>query len=333
MTDSTTSSIDRPTFGIALILIGMLAISINDMLIKQLSGGYPLHQMVFTRSAIGIAFSLAIVQFEGGWRILKTRRPGLHALRGLLVVIANMSFFAALAVLPLADATALFFVAPLLITLLSIPILGEKVGPFRIGAVLVGFVGVIIMQRPWASSEELGVSRLVLILPIIAALTYAGMQIMTRKLGMSSKPSALAVYIQTMFLAVAGLFWVFAGDGRFAEGTDNESLVFLLRAWVWPEGVDLWLFIGLGFNSAAVAYCLSAAYRSADAAIIAPFEYTGLLLAVFWGWAIWGEIPGIEVRAGIVLIMGAGLFVFLRERQRNRPLASNPPRGTGATRR
>ncbi|MBO6561831.1 MAG: DMT family transporter [Nisaea sp.] len=333
MTDTTASPIDRPSLGIALILIGMLAISINDMLIKQLSGGYPLHQMVFTRSAIGIAFSLVIVQFEGGWQILKTNRPGLHALRGLLVVIANMSYFAALAVLPLADATALFFAAPLFITLLSIPVLREKVGPFRLGAVLVGFIGVVIMQRPWASPEDLGVSRLVLVLPVISAITYAGMQIMTRKLGMSSKPSALAVYIQTMFLLVAGLFWIFAGDGRFSEGTDNESLIFLLRAWVWPEGVDFWLFVGLGFNSAAVAYCLSAAYRAADAAIIAPFEYTGLLLAVFWGWAIWGEIPGLEVKTGIVLIMGAGLFVFLRERQRNRPLASDPPRGTGATRR
>ncbi|WP_193171650.1 DMT family transporter [Nisaea nitritireducens] len=333
MTDTSVTAINRPTFGIALILVGMLAISINDMLIKELSGGYPLHQMVFTRSAIGIAFSLVIVQFEGGWHILKTQRPGLHALRGLLVVIANMSFFAALAVLPLADATALFFAAPLFITLLSIPVLGEKVGPFRLGAVLVGFIGVVIMQRPWASTDDLGVSRLVLVLPVIAAITYAGMQIMTRKLGMSSKPSALAVYIQLMFLVVAGLFWIFAGDGRFAEGSDNESLIFLLRAWVWPEGVDLWLFVGLGFNSAAVAYCLSAAYRAADAATIAPFEYTGLLLAVFWGWAIWGYLPGLEVMIGIFLIMASGLFVFLRERQRNRPMASDPPAGTGATRR
>ena len=149
----------------------------------------------------------------------------------------------------------------------------------------------------------------------------------------SSKPSALAVYIQVMFLLVAGLFWIFAGDGRFAEGSDNESLIFLLRAWVWPEGMDFWLFVGLGFNSAAVAYCLSAAYRSADAATIAPFEYTGLLLAVFWSWAIWGYLPGIEVKIGIFLIMASGLFVFLRERQRNRPMASDPPAGTGATRR
>ena len=173
----------RSAAGIVFIVIGMLAISINDMLIKQLSGGYPLHQIVFIRSAIGILFSLVLVQMEGGWRILKTRQPGLHILRGLMVVISNMSFFLALAVIPLADATALFFAAPLFITLLSIPILGETVGPLRMSAVLAGFAGVILMQRPWEGSDTLQADRIVLLLPVLAALTYAIMQLMTRKLG------------------------------------------------------------------------------------------------------------------------------------------------------
>ncbi|MGB1390929.1 MAG: EamA family transporter, partial [Paracoccaceae bacterium] len=144
--------ISPSTAGILFIMAGMAAISVNDMMIKQLSGGYPLHEIVFARSFIGLLFSLIIVQIEGGFSILKTRQPGLHAIRGMLVVISNMTFFLALATLPLADATALFFVAPLFITVLSIPLLGEKVGPLRIGAVVVGFVGVLLMQRPWASA-------------------------------------------------------------------------------------------------------------------------------------------------------------------------------------
>ena len=157
------SALSRPGMGIVFVLVGILTISVNDMLIKQLSGGYPLHQVVFTRSAIGLLFGLAMVQVEGGWSVLRTRQPGLHMLRGLMVVIANMTYFLALAVLPLADATALFFAAPLFITLLSIPLLGEKVGPLRMGAVIVGFAGVVIMQRPWQGSGELEVSRLVLL--------------------------------------------------------------------------------------------------------------------------------------------------------------------------
>lgn len=312
---------NRSSAGIVFILVGMFSISINDMLIKQLSGGYPLHQMVFVRSAIGITFSLVMVQMEGGMSILKTRQPGLHIIRGIMVVISNMTFFVALAVMPLADATALFFAAPLFITLLSIPILGEKVGPLRMGAVIVGFAGVIIMQRPWEAGDDLGVSRVVLLMPLIAALTYAMLQIMTRKLGATTKASALSVYIQGIFIVVAALFWVVAGDGRFAEGVDDASVQFLLRAWVWPTSDDWWLFIGLGLNSAIIGYCLAQAYRLTDAATVAPFEYIGLPLAVFWGWFLWSDLPDLPIWIGMALIVGAGLFVFLREKQKARKIA------------
>lgn len=313
---------NNPALGIGLILIGIVAISLNDMLIKFLSGGYPLHQMVFTRSAIGILFSLMIVQMEGGWGILRTRTPYLHILRGVLIVIANLSFFAALASLPLADTTAIFFVAPLAITLLSIPMLGEHVGPLRIGAVIVGFIGVIIMIQPWAGAEARDAPFYIYLLPVIAALTYALNQVMTRMLGVTTKASAMAVYVQGTFITISLMFWAVAGDGRFAEGLENESLIFLLRAWVWPEGNDRWLFLGLGLNSAVIGYTLAQAYRMADAATVAPFEYLGLPLAIFWGWTIWGELPKPIVSLGIAMILGSALFVFLRERQKKRKLIS-----------
>lgn len=304
--------------GILFVLGGVFCISINDMLIKQLSGGYPLHQMVFSRSFIGILFSLIFVQMEGGWRILHTTQPLLHAFRGILIVVSNMAFFLALAVIPLADATALFFAAPLFITLLSIPILGERVGPLRIGAVVFGFMGVIIMQRPWEGSETLGTSRLILMLPVLAALTYAMNQLMTRKLGIKSKASALSVYLQGAFILVSIAFYLVAGDGRFATDTDNASLQFLLRAWVWPAKEDYWLFGVLGLNSALVGYALSQAYRLADAATIAPFEYIGLPLAVLWGWLVFSDLPVLEVWMGIAMILAAGVFVYVREAQKKR---------------
>jgi S-adenosylmethionine uptake transporter len=307
--------------GIFFVLVGMFSISINDLLIKQLSGGYPLHQIVFVRSAIGIVFGLMLVQYEGGIGILRTNHPWLHTLRGLLIVIANMTYFVALAVMPLADATALFFAAPLFITLLSIPILGEKVGAMRLTAVAIGFAGVIVMQRPWADSDTLDVSRIVLMLPVLSALTYALNQLMTRKLGVSSKASAMAIYIQATFIVVSVLFYAVAGDGRYAAGATNGSVIFLLRAWVWPADSDLWVFAGLGVNSAIIGYCLSQAYRLADAATIAPFEYIGLPLAVIWGFFIFGDLPVVEVWIGMSLILGAGLFVFVRERQKARLLA------------
>lgn len=312
---------NRAGLAIALILIGICAISVNDMLVKQLSGGYPLHEIVFARSGIGLFFSLIFVQLEGGWRILKTDDPGLNILRGLLIVVANMTFFLAVAALPLADATALFFVAPLFITLLSIPILGEKVGPMRLAAVAVGFVGVVIMQRPWEGADELQVSRIVLLLPVFAALTYALNQLLTRKLGARAKASALAVYIQLAFIVVSVGFYAVAGDGRFLPQDASTSATFLLRAWTWPAAGDWWVFAGLGCNGAIVGYCLSQAYRLADAATVAPFEYLGLPLSVFWGLVIFGDLPVWEVWVGIFLILASGLFVFVREQQKARHLA------------
>tara|TARA_R110002049_G_scaffold29972_2_gene102000 strand:- start:89952 stop:90932 length:981 start_codon:yes stop_codon:yes gene_type:complete len=312
-----TSPQSRAGLAILFVLAGVAAISVNDMLIKRLSGGYPLHQIVFTRSAVGILLGLALVQMEGGLHLLKTRQPGMHLLRGTLVVISNMSFFLALAVLPLAEATALFFAAPLFITLLSIPILKEKVGPLRLGAVIVGFAGVMIMQRPWASDASLHASRLVLLLPVLAALTYALNQLMTRKLGVTTKASVLSVYIQLVFIVVSLTFFIVAGDGRFIDSNSAAPLQFLLRAWIWPEQGDLWVFAVLGLNVAIIGYCLSQAYRMGDAATVAPFEYIGLPLAVFWGFIIFGDLPSWEVWVGIALILAAGLFVFLRERQKS----------------
>lgn len=312
---------NRPGAGIIFILVGVVCISINDLIIKQLSGDYPLHQSVFLRSGIGILFSLVIVQFEGGFGILKTRHPWQHALRGALIVIANMTYFAALAAMPLADATALFFAAPLFITLLSIPMLREKVGVLRLSAVLVGFFGVVIMQRPWAGSETLDVPRIILLLPVISAFTYAMNQILTRRLGVEAKASAMAVYIQAAFVIVSLGFFIVAGDGRYASSFENESMIFLLRAWSWPSTEDWPFFLALGVNSAAIGYCLSQAYRLADAATVAPYEYLGLPLAVLWGYVVFAELPVFEVWIGIALILASGLFVFFREQQKARLVA------------
>ncbi|MDO6584514.1 DMT family transporter [Salipiger sp. 1_MG-2023] len=308
---------DRPGLGILFICLGVVAISVNDMLIKLLSDGYPLHEIVAARSAGGLLITLTLVQLEGGWASLRTATPGLHLLRGLMVVLANMTYYAAVAVIPLGQATALFFVAPLFITLLSVPLLGEKVGPLRLGAVLVGLLGVVVMQQPW--KEDLTVSRLVLALPVISALFYAAMQVLTRKLGISTRASVLAVYLQVVFLAVSFGFWLAAGDGRYADRFDSESMRFLLRPWVMPDRQDALVLLGLGVLSGFVGYALSAAYRMAQAAVIAPFEYIGLPMAILWGWLIFGDWPGLSVWLGCALIVGAGLFVFLRERQRDQP--------------
>lgn len=307
---------NRPGAGIAFILCAMFCISINDMLIKFLSGDYPLHQMVFVRSAIGIVFSFFMLHYEGGVRTLNTPYLGWHLTRGLLIVVANMSFFAALATMPLGDVTAMFFVAPLFITLLSIPFLGEQVGPRRIAAVVCGLIGVIIMLRPGTGDFGGSAGLTVSLLPVAAALCYAAMQILTRKLGAHTRAAAMAIYVQFVFIVVSAGFWVVAGDGRFADGLTNPSAVFLLRAWVWPAAGDWWVFGVLGLMSALIGYTLAQAYRLAAAATIAPFEYAAMPFAIFWGWVMFDDFPDVWVFAGIALIAGSGIYVFYREQSR-----------------
>lgn len=316
-------SLNRPLTGILFIVLGMVCISVNDALIKFLSDGYPLHQIVFIRSLVGIALSLVIVRFEGGLGILRTARPGLHLLRGLLLVAANLAFFLALAAMPIAEATAIFFVAPLFITLLSIPILRDRVGPRRIAAVIVGFCGVLVMLRP--GGEKGAPDLLVSLLPVVAALTYALFQLLTRKLGGISKASAMAVYIQGLFIIVGIAFFVVAGDGRFADDVSGTSLTFLLRAWTWPAAGDMTLFIALGVLSAGIAYALSQAYRSAAAATVAPFEYVAMPLAALWGFLIWNEVPDLRSAVGMLLILGSGLYVLAREQRRRQPVRGTRP--------
>lgn len=285
-----------------------LAFSLNDVTIKFLSTGYPLHQIVLARSCVAFILVLTIIiPLEGGIAALKTKRPMTHLLRGFFVVLANSLFFMAIAAMPLADATAVFFVSPLIITGLSVLILGEAVGLRRWAAVGVGLIGVLVIVRPTSDSFQVAA-----LLAMASALFYALLHIMTRKLGVTEKASTMAIYIQATFIIVSVCFGLIAGDGRFAP-TEDPSLRFLLGPWVWPTHGDMMIMAMLGVFSAAGGYLISQAYRVGEAGLIAPFEYVALVMSVIWGFVIFAEVPDGYATAGIVLILGSGLYLAFRE--------------------
>ncbi len=302
-----------PLLGILCVTGAVFVFSSQDSAIKWLSGDYPLHQIILTRATVAILFTLALfVPLEGGLRILRTDRLGLHMLRGLSVVVANMTFFTGLASLSLAQATATFFVAPIFITALSVLMLGEQVGPRRWIAVLIGLAGVVVIVQPGGASFQWAA-----LLPVAAALAYALLQIMTRKLGLKEKASTMAFYIQLTFIIVSSAIGLGFGDGRFA-GSENPQLEFLLRGWIWPSTEDAFVMVGIGCLSAIGGYLISQGYRISEAAVVAPFEYIALPLSVFWSVLLWGEWPVATTWTGIALITGAGLYVFYRETIRGR---------------
>lgn len=295
--------------------------SINDVSIKFLSGGYALHQVVLIRSLIGVMVIICVIApVTTGRALVRTRKLPLHLLRGLCVVFANMTFFLGLAAMPLADAVAIFFICPLVITLASVVFLGEDVGLRRWLAIAVGFLGVLVMMRPGTQAFQLAS-----LLPLTSALFYAAMHILTRNMGGTENAATMAFYIQIMFIVVSLLFFVVVGDGRYGNQSD-PSLAFLLRAWDWPQPVDYPVFAVIGVGIAVAGYLISQAYRVAEASFVAPFEYLALPMSVVWGMVVFDEFPDAWDYTGMALILGAGLFMIWRDAQAKRALLRRPLR-------
>ncbi|UYV37860.1 DMT family transporter [Rhodobacteraceae bacterium D3-12] len=308
-------------FGAICAMIAVLCFSVNDIGIKWLSDGYALHLVVLIRSLVGMVVMLAIIMpLSGGLRVMRTKRLGAHLFRGLCVVLANVFFFLGLAALPLADAVAIFFISPLVITLFSVLFLGETVGPRRWGAIGLGFVGVMVIVKPGTSAFQAAS-----LLPIVAAILYAALHTMTRKIGNTESAATMMFYIQVTFLATSALVGLVLGHGGF-EGSAHPSIAFLTRAWGWPEAGD-WLTLGfIGVASAVGGYFISQAYRVSEAAFVAPFEYVAMPMAVVWGWILFSELPGLTDWIGIAMIVGAGLFLLWREAEVDEEKPASAPK-------
>lgn len=294
--------------GILLALGGSIVISINDVAIKFLSGDYPLHQVILIRALIGLVFLAALIRLSGqSFRLFRTAKPVDHLIRVSIVMVSNVTYFLGLAALPLADAVAVAYVSPLIVTLLSVVLLGEHVGPRRWAAVAVGMAGVIVMLRPGA-----GVIQGAALLVLISALCYAASHMMTRRMRGTEAAITLSFYVQCGFVVVSATMGLVAGDGKFA-GSSDPSLAFLLRPWVWPPLPDWPAFLATGLAVAVGGLMISQAYRLCEAGLVAPFEYAGMPMAIFWGVMIFGTWPDLTAWAGIALICGAGLYTLWRE--------------------
>lgn len=302
------SKISPAHLGALCATVSVVFFSINDTAIKFLSDGYALHQIVLIRSLIGLAIVMVLIApLTDGWAVMRTKRLRMHMLRGLCVVFANMTFFLALAAMPLADAVAIFFISPLVITAFSVVFLGERVGPRRWAAIAIGFVGVLIMMRPGTAAFQIAS-----LLPLAAAVFYATIHVITRRIGVTESAATMAFYIQSMFIIVCLIMGLAVGDGRFGDQSD-PSLAFLLRAWDWPVVADYPLFLIIGVGIGIGGYLISQAYRVTEASFVAPFEYLALPMSVIWGMLMFDEFPDALDYTGMGLILGAGLFAMWRD--------------------
>ena len=303
-------ALSRTLTGILLAITGTVIFSVNDVCIKFLSGGYALHQVILIRALIGMAFLMGFIAATGGnYSQLWTRRPGAHLLRVAIVMVSNVAFFLGLAALPIADASAVAYVSPLAITCLSVVILGETVGWRRWAAVVVGLVGVIIMLRPGA-----GVIQPAALLVLFSAILYAMGNLITRAIGGTESAASLSFFVQCGFVVVSGAMGLWTGDGHLA--TEDALLGFLFRAWIWPPVADWPIFLATGLSVCIGGLMIAQAYRTCEAGLVAPFEYVGMPMAIFWGVVVFGTWPDGVAWVGIALICGAGLYTLWRETAR-----------------
>ena len=307
-----------PIPGILCLCAGASIFSLQDVVIKLMSGGYPLSEVLTVRCLVACVPLAFLLKFGGGGlRALKSGKLGLLLLRSAMMLVSYTTYYLAMATLPLAVVVALFFAAPLFIVVLSGPLLGEKVRPAQFVAVLIGFAGVLVICfGPHFSAAEPGAAATALfdpaaLLALGSALFYGVSALMARKLAGTESGAVMASFQNIVFLTGALTITLFTNLGPdLAQGIAHQSLQFLLRPWVMPGTTDLLLIASTGLVGACGSFLLTQAYRLAEANVVAPFEYVSILLAAVLGWWIWGEVPTLATCAGIALIIGAGLYVL-----------------------
>ena len=268
-------------------LLAVAIFSCMDALIKWLSATYPTIEIVFFRSSFAF-LPLLPALLQGGRAALRTRRPLAQAGRAAIGVVSMFGFFYCFRLMPLADVFGIAFSAPIFVTALSVPMLGEKVGIRRWSAVVVGFVGVLVMLRP-----DTGMFASASWIALLATLLYALGQIFVRDLTKTETTTCIVFYVTlTTTLASA------------------SALPFL---WVTPSWRDAPLLAAVGILGGVAQLAFTRAFRLAPAAVISPFDYTGLLYAGALGYYVWGDVPTATFLIGAAIVMASGLYILYRE--------------------
>ncbi len=277
--------------GIALILVGVLVFSTYNALGKWLAADYSPWQIMFFRGLFGF-IPFAVYALAWGRReMLRSRQPLLQLVRAGLGFGANLFFIFAYREMPLADAVAIGYAAPIFIVVLSVPLLSERVGIRRGSAVLVGFAGVLLITQPGAGLFSPGA-----LYALAGTLCYSLLVIATRRLGASDSALCTALYSNAIYALACA--------------------VVLPRVWLTPDVPELGLLVATGLLGGTGMLLFAQAYRHAEAALLAPFDYTAMLWAAGFGFLIWGELPSPVAVVGMAVIAGSGLFLMTHERSR-----------------
>ncbi len=281
----------RTLTGVALMLGAMAVLPFLDVVAKHLGQrGLPVMQAVWARMVFGALLTLPFVLRIGGARTLVPDRPLYHLLRAGFLIGATFSFFWSLKTLPIADALALFFVQPLIVTALSPLVLGEHVGPRRWAAVAVGFAGTLVIIRPGFQTFSPG-----MLLALMAGLSLALYMLMTRRI--SGRNHAMVTTFQTSLLGAA------------------IATVAVWPVWQAPEPVEWALFLALGVIATGGHFLIVRAYDHCEASLLAPLAYTEMVMATVLGWWFFGDFPDRWTFVGVAILIASAIYISMREQK------------------
>ncbi len=293
---------------VAMLLAGIVMLDCMGAIAKHLVQRYPAQQISVARNIFGLLPTFSILLWEARGRIdldsIRLRQWRLGLARGLMVAVAQLALYGSYLYLELATVAVIAYSGPLFITMLAIPWLGERVGIWRWGAVLGGFVGVVLVIGP--GTEVFAWSG---ILPAVAAFFYANSLVLTRKFDRNVSHAAINLYAQAGAIAGSLILLLTTADAVLPDGSAAEVFS------------DLGFALMLGGFGGFGVYFLTLAYRRTAASLLAPFEYFGVLSALAIGWIVFGEWPVQRIFPGVVFIVGAGLAIILRERRASRQRA------------
>jgi drug/metabolite transporter (DMT)-like permease len=290
--------------GIAALCAGSLVFSLQDTVIKSISGEHAVTLAIMLRALVSFPILVAMVAAAGGIHQLDTPHWKVMVLRGAVLLCAYTSYFMAFPALPLAEAIALYFMVPLFITVMSGPLLGETVSFKAWVAVGLGLSGVFVILKP-----GMGLFEPAALLSLVSAATYAYAMILARKHG-ANVPATVMTFYQNAVYLVGALLIAVVVMVLGIKPPGHPSLDFLVRGWAVPPIYDLALMGLCGVIAAFGSTLLSQAYRTGQANVVTPFEYTGMIWGVVFGFLFFGEVPKWTTFVGMAMIAGAGVLAL-----------------------
>ena len=307
------------TKGIILILAAMLIFAVQDSLMKYIYNSVSLYEVYIIRTVISFILVIIFLKILKKPIVFKTHYPLLTFCRVILFFFGFSSFYISLTIMPLATATALFFVTPFLITIFAKFILKDQIGLRRWIAVIVGFIGVYIILNP--NFDDFDYFSLT---PILCAFCYSLSMIIIKKTSEKDNvyQQMFQFYIGATIISI--IFYFFIGDGRY-NTIDNPAAQFIFREWFSNLEFSLIYMITLGFTAAAAFLLIFSAYRIASPAVISPFEYSILIWSTLSGWIFFNEVPNINTMIGMFLIVVGGIYIFMREKAQEQSIVTEKP--------